>query len=326
MNFQTIDVISVSLAIVLFLGYVLFRVILSYRQKKMEEERWQKRLKDVLIVKGETVGETNFLKESADPQAYLRINNSRGKFLALWLQHAGLEAKPIIFLGGSAVFGGLVSFLIFIVFQKSLTFSLLIGILSGVLFPWLWVTYLVKKKRNKFLDEFPVALDMIHRALRAGHSADHALEMIAAQATGDIGKVFQQIIDKIHLGESPENALSETSDRLGVDDFRMLAIVLVLQREMGGGLAEAIENLSNIIRARQNLQKKVKALTGEVRMTAIILTCIPFVMGTLIYVTSPHYLDSLFYTSRGHIVLIFGGIMLSIGVTIIFRMAYKETY
>jgi tight adherence protein B len=326
MNVQTIDIISASVAILLFFGYVLFWVVLSYRHKRTEEERWRKRLKDVLIAKGEKVNETSLLKESADPQAYLKTNLSKEKLLAQWLQHAGLKMKPMIFLGESIAFGVFVFFLFFISFQKGLLLCLLIGILSGILFPWLLVTYLIKKQRNKFLDEFPVALDMIHRALRAGHSADHALEMVATQATGHIGKVFQQVVDKIHMGESPESVLSETSDRLGIEDFRMLAIVLVLQREMGGGLAEAVENFSNIIRARQNLQKKVKALTGEVRITAIILTCIPFVMGALIYVTSPHYLDSLFYTPRGHILLIFGGLMLSIGITIIFRMAYKEVY
>jgi tight adherence protein B len=324
---ELIDFISICIAIVVICIYVLILLFLSYRKKRKDEERWQQRLKAVLTVKTETTSKPNVLvKRSTDSQAYLKSKLPREKALAQWLQHAGLEMNPMVFLGECVTFGLLVFFVFFISFQKGLVLCLLIGILSGIVFPWLLVTYLIKRQRNKFLEEFPIALDMIHRALRAGHSADHALEMVATQTTGAIGKVFQQIVDKIHLGESPENVLSETSDRLGVDDFRMLAIVLVLQREMGGGLAEAIENFSNIIRARQNLQKKVKALTGEVRITAIILTCIPFVMGTLIYVTSPHYLDTLFYTPNGHVLLIFGGLMLSIGITIIFRMAYKEVY
>jgi len=102
-------------------------------------------------------------------------------------------------------------------------------------------------KKNKFLEEFPIALDMIHRALRAGHSSERALEMVAARSTGPLGGVFQQISDKIRLGEPPEIVLAEMSNRIGIDEFRMLSIVLVLQRETGGSLAESVENFSKII-------------------------------------------------------------------------------
>lgn len=211
-------------------------------------------------------------------------------------------------------------------FHAPFVLSFVIGTASACFFPWLLVVILTHRRKNLFLNEFPISLEMIKRALRAGHSVDRALEMVAEQDKGLTGKIFHEITNRTRLGESLESVLADISNRIGIDDFRMLAIVLVLQRETGGSLAEAVENFSKVIRAQENIRKKVKALTGEVRATATIITCIPFFIFGAVYFASPRYLEPLFITETGHTILIVGASMLSIGIGMIFRMIYKDIY
>jgi tight adherence protein B len=150
--------------------------------------------------------------------------------------------------------------------------------------------------------------------------------MVVEQLAGPVGQAFKQMVDQLTIGRTFDDVLAEMSNRIGIDDFRMLAIVIVLQRETGGSLAEAIDNFSKIIRARQHLRKKVKALTAEVRATAMILTAIPFVIFAAVFITTPNYFNPLFYTEKGQTLLLVGILMLVTGIGVIIRMTYRETY
>lgn len=328
MDVSLINLISMFVALVLLASYGGFLFFLAYQEKTKEHIDWNRRLAEILKPPVTKAIETSsLLKEgSSDPEIYLKSKLPKVEGITQWLQHSGFDINPTMFLGGSAFLGGIVFLILFFIFNMEILISLLLSLVSSFIVPWLVITYLANLQKTKFLEEFPIALDMIQRALRAGHSSERALEMVATRTTGPIATTFQQISEKINLGEPPEVVLADLSNRIGIDEFRMLSIVLILQRETGGSLAEAVENFSKIIRARQNLRKKVKALTGEVRATAMILSSIPFVISVLIYLTSPTYLDPLFYTPTGHTLLLIGGGMLALGITIIFRMAYKEIY
>jgi len=297
-------------------------------KKNIEELDLKRRLGEIFKTPAQKeIHTSSLIKESAsEAESYFKSKLPKVEGVTQWIQHSGLEIDPALFGTISILLGIIVFLVIFFIIQADLLFSLLFGVASSFILPWLLLSYLTSVQKSKFLAEFPTALDMIQRALRAGHSAERAIEMVATRSTGPIEKAFKQISEKMSLGEPPEIVLADISNQLGIDEFRMLSIVLVLQRETGGSLAESVENFSKIIRARQNLKKKVKALTGEVRATAMILTSIPFVIGGLIYLSSPHYLDALFYTPTGHTLLLVAGGMLTTGITIIFRMAYKDIY
>ena len=300
------------------------------RIKKSKESalEWKRRLdpSSVTIVKKKD-SEVTLLKTVAiSPDTYFKSKIPKVEGLQEWIQHAGLEVSPLVFVIGSAFLGMLIGIVFFILLHGRILIPILVGIVSSFFFPWLLVVFFAKRRRTAFLNEFPVALDTIRRALRVGHSTDRALAMIAEQGEGLVGETFQSLTEKMQLGAPMETALADVANRLGIEEFRMLAIVLILQRETGGSLAEVADNFANIIRARENLRKKVKSLTGEVRVTAIILTSIPlFIFGT-VYVTSPNYFDPLFYTERGNTLLLIGCGMLFSGVAIIIKMAYKEYY
>lgn len=314
-------------ALFIILGYLIYFTYDRWYISKHRTEIMKSRISRVSIIpKAETPDDLRLIKEEAVQETFLQTKLPKIEGLKEWLQHAGLNLNPALFIFFSSLLAFFTWFVCIVIFNISVVISILLGLIASFVLPWLLISYLTSRRKNLFLEEFPVALDVMRRALKAGFSADRSLEMVAEQQTGQIAQIFKTIGEKMRLGESVEVVLADMANRIGIDEFRMLAIVLVLHRETGGSLAEAMENFAIIIRARQNLRKKIKALTAEVRLTALILTGLPFfIMGT-VFVTSPRYLDTLFYTDTGQILLIIGGTMLFTGISIIIRMAYKDVY
>ncbi|MBS0272579.1 MAG: type II secretion system F family protein [Proteobacteria bacterium] len=313
---------------IILIAYVL-GLIYFYRRKETEENlNWKTRLEQVLFAsKQEKSAALSLIKDDPANESYFHSKLPKVEGLRQWIQHAGFDFSPIVLLGGAAGLGVGVFFVLFVIFHISLMFSVLVGLAASLIIPWGFLTFFRYRQKKKFMVEFPIALDIMRRALRAGYSADRALEMVAEQQTNSsIGKAFRMIGDKMRLGESVETVLTDMSNRIGIDEFRMLAIVFVLQRETGGSLAEAAENFSKIIHARTSLRKKIASLTAEVRVTAVILSSIPFFIMGAVYVVSPKYLDPLFITDKGKFLLMIGTTMLISGIVILIRMSYKDIY
>jgi tight adherence protein B len=319
--------ISLSVAFLILVGYGFFLVFYHFRKESEKTIEWDRRLTEIgAVPKKEKEAALSLLKEQAASENYFQSKMPKVEGLQQWLHHAGLEISPTLFIGISGLIGLIVFFLFFLLWHINFLLSCLIGVSFSFILPWIVIAFLTSLRKKEFLEEFPVALDMIRRALRAGYSADRALEMVSEQEKGAIGKVFHTISEKMRLGEAPEAVLGDMANRIGVDEFRMLSIVIILQRETGGSLAEAIDNFAQIIRSRANLRKKVSALTAEVRVTAMILGSLPFLILGAVYFSNPHYLDPLFYTETGHKLLLIGGLMLLVGIGTITRMAYKNIY
>jgi tight adherence protein B len=320
-----INVIAVGVGLLIMGFYVVYLLYSSGRRKKTLsiDERLSK---TSLGVNQEGEVENLTLLKTTPTEGYFKSKLPKIEGLKEWILHAGLEIRPSIFVSSSITFGLFIIMIFIFALKANILISILLGILSSFLIPWAIIATLTARNKRKFLEEFPIALDIIRRALRAGHSIDRSITMVIEQVSGPVGQSFKRIVDQLSLGKPFDEVLADMANRLGIDDFRMLAIVIVLQRETGGSLAESIDNFSKIIRARQQLRKKVKALTAEVRVTAMILTAIPFCIFLLVYVSTPRYFDPLFYTQNGQTLLIIGIVMLVAGIGIIIRMAYRESY
>ncbi len=307
-------------------GYGFFMIFYRLHKGGERVRGWKRRLtENKATFKKNTKEALTLLKEQGSPDTYFKSKLPKIEGLQQWIQHAGLNISPAIFI---AVCWAIGLSLFFVLFFLHINFLLaaLLGATISFLLPWLFIMFFTSRRRKEFLEEFPIALDVIRRALRAGYAVDRALEMVAEQQKSPIGKIFHTLSDKMRLGETPEAVLGEMANRLGIDEFRMLSIVIILQRETGGSLAEATDNFAKIIRARESLRKRVKALSAEVRVTAMILASLPFFILGAVFITSPQYLDPLFYTERGHTLLLVGGCMLFTGIGIMIRMAYKDIY
>jgi tight adherence protein B len=310
--------------LILFL-YVYFLYL--YKRKIKNEENWKKRLNQLLRPSSEERKEAlPLIKKTPPTDFYFQSKLQKIEGMNEWLQQAGLKVSSTQFFLLCILSVSIIFAIFYLYIKLAAINSILFGIIITFIIAWGGLSYLRNRHKELFLREFPIALDIIRRALRAGFSTEKALEMVAEQQKGLIGQAFKTISDRLRLGETTEDVLADMSNRIGVNEFRLLAIVFVLQRETGGSLADSAENLSKVIRAREYLRQKVKSLTGEVRTTAAVLTCLPFFALGLIYLSSPKYLDPLFTTEEGNYLAIIGGILLLVGVTIIIRMSHKDLY
>ena len=168
------------------------------------------------------------------------------------------------------------------------TFSLLIG--AGI--PMLFFQARANRMRKKMQDQFPVALDVFVRGLRAGHPIAAALDLLTVEMPDPIGSQFGIVVDEVTYGADLRDALTAMADRWDLDDMRMFVVSLSVQSETGGNLAEILENLSKVIRERASMMMKVRALSSEGRMTATMLTGLPVLAFGILFISNPgFYLD-----------------------------------
>ena len=172
---------------------------------------------------------------------------------------------------------------------------LLIAICAGVIgavLPIMLLQFKATAKRKKMEEQFPVALDVFVRGLRAGHPIAAALDLLTVEMPDPIGSQFGLVVDEVTYGAELRDALQAMADRWDLDDMRMFVVSLSVQSETGGNLAEILDNLSKVIRERHSMMLKVRALSSEGRMTAIMLSILPVGTFSFLFVMSPKfYLD-----------------------------------
>ena len=171
----------------------------------------------------------------------------------------------------------------------------LVATFSGVLgaaLPLMALQFKANRTRKRMQEQFPVALDVFVRGLRAGHPIAAALDLLTVEMPDPIGSQFGIVVDEVTYGADLRDALQAMAERWSLDDMRMFVVSLSVQSETGGNLAEILENLSQVIRERASMMLKVRALSAEGRMTAIMLTALPIFAFTMLFIFNPaFYLD-----------------------------------
>ena len=172
---------------------------------------------------------------------------------------------------------------------------LLIGTFCGLLgaaLPLMYLQFRANRSHKRMQEQFPVALDVFVRGLRAGHPIAAALDLLTVEMPDPIGSQFGIVVDEVTYGADLRDALQGMAERWGLDDMKMFVVSLSVQSETGGNLAEILENLSKVIRERASMMMKVRALASEGRMTAIMLTGLPIFAFTVLFMFKPSfYLD-----------------------------------
>jgi tight adherence protein B len=163
------------------------------------------------------------------------------------------------------------------------------AVVLGALLPIMVLNFKATRTRKKMQEQFPVALDVFVRGLRAGHPIAAALDLLTVEMPDPIGSEFGLAVDEVTYGAELRDALQEMAERWDLDDMRMFVVSLSVQNETGGNLAEILDNLSQVIRERQAMMLKVRALSSEGRMTAIMLTILPVFTFTLLFVVNPRF-------------------------------------
>lgn len=178
----------------------------------------------------------------------------------------------------------------------------LAGLAGGLFLPHKIINRMGEKRCLKFLKDFPEAIDSICRGLRSGLPVSESIASVGREMRDPVGVEFRHIADRIHLGSSMEDAMWEVEKRLDIAEFRFLIIAMAIQRETGGNLAETLGNLSDLLRRRQQMKMKIRAMSSEARASAMILGSLPFLMFCLLMLVNPSYVMTLIDDPRGNIV------------------------
>jgi tight adherence protein B len=158
--------------------------------------------------------------------------------------------------------------------------------------PWIYISRRAEKRRKRMEEQFPVALDVFVRALRAGHPVASAIELLTKEMEDPLGSEFGMVSDEVSYGANLNDALLSMADRWDIEDIRMFVISLSLQTETGGNLAEILGNLSSVIRERASMYMKVRALSSEGKMSGWMLTALPVLTFVSMFLVNPSfYLD-----------------------------------
>lgn len=170
-----------------------------------------------------------------------------------------------------------------------LVLAMAIALCAAILLPLMVISSIAQKRRKKVEEQFPVALDVFVRALRAGHPIASAIELLTTEMEDPIGSEFGIVSDEVAYGAELTDALSAMADRWDLEDIRMFVVSLSVQNETGGNLAEILANLSDVIRQRASLYMKVRALSSEGRMTGWMLTILPIVAFIGLFTVNPEF-------------------------------------
>jgi tight adherence protein B len=201
-----------------------------------------------------------------------------------------------------------------------LSAALGVGFVAALGLPRWIIGFLISRRQNKFLEEFPNALDVITRSIRSGLPLNDAMRLIASDGQEPVKSEFRRVIEAQQVGLSIPEACARMTATMPLPEVNFFAIVIAIQSQAGGNLSEAISNLSKVLRDRRKMKAKVKALSMEAKASAVIIGSLPFVVSLLVYLTSPSYIAVLFSDPRGHIILLFSGVWMSIGIFVMRNM------
>lgn len=199
----------------------------------------------------------------------------------------------------------------------ALRFPILVALGAGVvvgLVPFQVILYKRAKRIKRFEELLPEALDLIGRGLRAGHSFSSALQMAGNEMPEPMGEELRQTFDEINFGIALPTALQNLVSRMPSTDLSFFAIAVMIQRETGGNLSEVLDNISAIIRERLKLFGKVRALSAEGKISASVLSVLPFLTAFLLFLMNPKFMSMLWTETTGQKLLVAGLVMMVLGI------------
>ena len=245
-----------------------------------------------------------------------------GRGAAFWLERqiaqAGSKQRP-----GEVVMFMLLSAMVGLTVGQWMAGGLfgLVGLVLGLPVPILVLRQRQKMRKNRFTQQLPEALDLLINALKAGYSLQAAIEFAGRETAAPLGVELVRFHDESRLGIDVRTALVALQERVGTEDVRMFVTSLLLQRETGGNLTELLGNIASLVRQRLAFQGQVETLTAEPKLSAYILTALPFLVAGAISIMSPGYMKPLFETALGHQIIAYCLVSMAVGFFIMMRIA-----
>jgi tight adherence protein B len=190
----------------------------------------------------------------------------------------------------------------------------------GALIPFGHLARLKRLRVEKFKRQLPDGLDLIARALKAGHAFTGGMSLAAEEFDDPLGPEFSETLDEINFGVSVQEALKNLMRRVDCEEIKYFVVGVILQRETGGNLAELMTTLATLIRERFKFEGKVQTLTAEGRFSAVVLVALPFALFGYLWVTTPNFLKPLLTEPAGKLMILLAIVFMALGALVIKRM------
>ncbi|WBY02606.1 type II secretion system F family protein [Ramlibacter tataouinensis] len=258
------------------------------------------------LVKQGTVSRIPFLERHLRS---LRLTES----IEQHIQQSGLPWTVSGLLSSSALAAAASWFVLGVWLYQPLLLTLIGTALAGAA-PWAWLNWRRSRRLGRLQQQLPDALDLMTRALRAGHAFTASLKMAGDELPDPIAGEFRAVHEEITFGVSLQQALTHLSERVPGTDVRFFVVAVLIQRDSGGNLTEILSNLSRLIRERARLMAKVRVLSSEGRLSAWILTLLPFALGGALYLANPKFMGPMVTDPIGQTMLQYLLVMMAFGV------------
>ena len=285
---------------------VLGAFLLATQGSDAKRARLQKRLAEALLHSSHTedveiILARNELMSEIPVLNRILVDVQGALHLKRMLDQADLHITPSKLVMFSVMAGMLAAMSIGVITQ-SIVMMIVVGLMTATL-PFLYVLFKRRQRLNMFLELLPDALDLVSRALSAGHAFSEALHMVATEMPEPICAEFQKTYEEQNLGLSLKLALENLSQRMPLLDLKICVTAIMIQRETGGNLAEILEKVAYTIRERFRIMGDLKTLTTSSRMSAWLLCGLPIAVSLVITVMNPEYMSVLWTDPRGHVLI-----------------------
>jgi tight adherence protein B len=270
---------------------------------------------------GDAPSQFQMAGEEPDPSWFVRLEENFKPVSSLRriLERSGFNIKPLEFISGSMFFA-LAFFVVASFFSLPMIFGAVIAIVVFAI-PCMAVAMIADKKRDKFVEQLPDAIDLMISVLRSGLSVQNAIKSAAEEIPRPCGNEFLEVLHRINLGQSLPDALKLTCDRFELFELDLLRRATAIQLELGGSLAELLQKTNDTLRQRIRLKRQVRVLTAQSRLSGTIIALLPFVVATGFYFFNPAYLRPLYETNVGKVFVVCSLLFQFAGILIIRKLS-----
>lgn len=248
-----------------------------------------------------------------------RHKKSKSKPLSVRIAQAGLTWSKRQFMMVSAGIG-VVMFLAGLIGSGGITVAAVLAFVGAFGLPRWLLSFLKKRREAKFLKVFPDAVDIIVRGVKAGLPLLDCLKMITTESQEPVKSEFRTIVETQAIGMPLGEACQKLYEEMPVPEANFFGIVITIQQKAGGNLAEALGNLSRVLRDRKKMKAKIQAMSQEAKASAGIIGSLPLAVMTLVYVTSPNYIALLWTAPLGRVMLACSAFWMTMGVLMMKKM------
>jgi tight adherence protein B len=242
--------------------------------------------------------------------------------LSRLIEQSGVKTTPGAFVS-ITVLSAVAGLIVTAVFAK-MAFAAAIGAIVAGMIPYLVLLKRRSSRIKRFEEQFPEALDLLSRALRAGHAFQSAMGMVAEELPDPVGTEFKKTFEQQNFGLPLKEALMELADRIPLLDVRFFVTAVSIQRESGGNLAEILDNLASVVRERFKILRQVRVHTAHGRFTGWVLLALPAALGIALSLISPEHMNTLFTEKMGKTMLVGAAVMQTVGYIWIRRVVKIE--